>query len=493
MKKKANHHRILIIGAGFAGLGAAIRLRESGETDLLILERADDVGGCWRDNRYPGLQCDVQSVVYSFSFAPNPSWSRAFPLGEEIRAYLRGVADDFGLRPHIRFGTEVLDLRWSEDDQLWWVETSRGTHTAEILLSAHGALSEPAIPELPGLDRFEGPVFHSARWDESVSLAGKRVSVIGTGASAIQIIPAIQAEVGELCVYQRTPAWVLPRPDHALPSALRQAYASVPGLQKLARGLRFAQLESRALGTSTWPKLLELAERGARAHLARQVADPELRQALTPSDRLGCKRVLLSSEFYPAMSAANVELVSEGIEEIREHAIVGADGRERETDAIVMCTGFRVSNHPMSRRIRGRDGRSLAEHWSDQGARAYLGMSIPEFPNFFLLATGPHCGLGHNSIVYMIEAQLAYVCAALAEQRERGKPVVEVREEAVERFTREMRERLEGGVWSSGCSSYYLDDAQRNIALWPGFALGYRMRTRRFDPEAYTFAQRGAA
>lgn len=487
MSQSPEHHRVIIIGTGFSGLGAAIKLHESGESDLVILERASDVGGCWRDNTYPGLQCDVQSVVYSFSFAPNPKWSRSFPWGSEIHSYLRDVADRHHLRRCIRFDTEVREARWNEDSQVWHVSTSRGDYTAEVLVSAHGALSAPSTPDIPGLDRFEGPVFHSANWRHDVSLEGKRVAVIGTGASAIQIIPSIQSKVSELHVYQRTPAWVLPRPDRPVSGARKLAYEMLPITQKLARGLRFGLLETRILGILTRPELLKLAQFQAKRFIASQVPDRRLRAALTPDYEMGCKRVLLSNEYYPAMCAPNVDLVTDGIREITADGIIDADGTKREVDAIVLCTGFTVADHPMTHAVRGRDGGTLAEHWSG-GARALLGMTVPNFPNLFLLLTGPHTGLGHNSIVYMIESQLEYLTAALAERRARGQGVMEVRDEVVESFTREMEDKLDGTVWSSGCTSFYLDSAGRNIAIWPGFAMSYRRRTRRFDAAAFTFA-----
>ncbi len=485
------HHRVVVGGAGFAGLGAAIRLLQSGERDLLVLEKASDVGGCWRDNTYPGLQCDVPSLVYSYSFAQHPGWSRAFPWGHEIHGYLRDCAERFGVRPHLRFDTELLSARWDDEALRWRLETSKGPLTADVLLSAHGALSAPATPRIPGLERFRGPVFHSARWRHDVSLRGKRVAVIGTGASAIQIVPSIQPEVAALKVFQRSPAWVLPRPDGPIPRTTQRLYRRIPALQRAARALRFGLLELRILGILTRPELMRVAEAAARRHLRAQVADPALRARLTPGYAMGCKRILLSNDFYPALAQSNAELVTERIREVTETAVVTDDGVSRELDAIVLCTGYEVAAHPVAARIHGRDGRSLAERWSD-GASAYLGMTVHGFPNLFLLLTGPHTGLGHNSIVYMIEAQLEYVLGALREARRRGDAVLEVHEEAVARFRDEMQRRLDGTVWSSGCTSFYLDAAGRNVALWPGFATEYRFRTRRFEASAYDFAPRAS-
>ncbi len=482
--QNSHHHRVVIIGAGFSGLGAAIRLAQSGERDFVVLERASDVGGCWRDNTYPGLQCDVQSVVYSYSFAPNPDWSRDFAPGPEIHAYLRRCAERFDLRPHLRLSTEVLSARWDDERQRWRVETSQGTFTSDVLLSAHGALSAPARPKLQGLESFAGPVFHSAEWRHDVSLQGKRVAVIGTGASSIQIVPAVQKQAARLLVFQRTPAWILPRPDAPVSRLTQTLYRRLPLLQRAARAWRFGLLETRVLGILTRPELMRLARAAAERHLRRQIEDPALRRRLTPDYEMGCKRILLSNDFYPALAKPNTALVSDGIREVTKTSVITTDGVAHEVDVIVLCTGYSVTAHPVAERIVGKDGRSLAQHWS-QGARALFGMTTPGFPNLYLLLTGPHTGLGHNSIVYMIEAQLEYVLQGLRASRALGDAVLEVKEPAVEGFTQEMRRRLEGTVWSSGCTSFYLDARGQNVALWPGFATEYRWRTRRFEPKAY--------
>lgn len=482
----AEHHRLVIIGTGFSGLGAAIRLLQSGERDFVVLERGDDVGGCWRDNTYPGVQCDVQSVVYSFSFAPNPAWTREFPWGGEIHTYLRACADRFGVRPFLRLHTEVLDAAWDEGAQRWRLETTKGQYTADFLVSGHGALSAPATPPLPGLERFQGPTFHSARWRHDVPLGGKRVAVIGTGASAIQIVPAIQPQVSRLFLFQRSPAWILPRPDFAVSAARRFFHRALPLTQRLARAFRFGMLETRVLGILTRPELMQLAEREARRYLRAQVADEGLREQLTPKYPMGCKRILLSNDFYPALSQPNTSLVTTALRELTPTGVVTEDGFHREVDVVVLCTGFHVAAHPMTRKIRGRDGRTLAEHW-EHDARAYLGVTVPGFPNLFLLGSGPHTGLGHNSIVYMIEAQVEYLLAALAGLRTSGAATLEVREEVARGFTDEMQGRLRETIWSAGCSSFYLDAKGRNVALWPGFATTYRRRTRRFRAEQYAF------
>ena len=474
------HHRVAIIGTGFSGLGLAIRLRQSGEDDFVLLERAEDVGGCWRDNTYPGCQCDVQSIVYSYSFVPKADWSRDFAMQGEIHEYLRECARRFELRPRIRFGAEVRGARWDEDSQRWIIETSRGTLTAELLVSGHGGLSAPKRPPIDGLDAFEGPIFHSAEWRHDVPLRGKRVAVIGTGASAIQIVPAIQPEVGHLDVYQRTPAWIVPRPDAPVSEAKKRLYRAVPPLRKLARLGRFAALESRILGMMTHPSLMRIPEMLSRRYLRSQVSDPALREKLTPRYAMGCKRVLLSNDFYPALTQPNVELVTSAIHEVSRRGVITEDGKLREVDAIVLCTGFRVADHPMTGLIQGRGGQTLAEYWRG-GAQGYLGMSASGFPNLFLLASGPHIGLGHNSIVYIIESQIEYVLQAMKEMHRNGHAVLNVRQEAVTEFIDEMQAKLDGSIWNSGCSSFYLDGTGRNIAIWPGFSAQYRLRTRRFD------------
>jgi cation diffusion facilitator CzcD-associated flavoprotein CzcO len=477
------HVRVAIVGAGFAGLGMAIRLREEGEEDFVVLERGEDVGGTWRDNTYPGCQCDIPSHLYSFSFAPNPEWTRFFPLQQEIWDYLRRCARDFGVEPHLRLGTELEEATWDDAMRRWTVRTSRGTLTADMLVAATGALSAPAVPPLEGLEGFEGTAFHSATWDHDHSLRGERVAVLGTGASAIQLVPRIQPLVERLTLFQRTPAWVLPHPDRAVSARERQIFRRLPLAQRAMRGAIYAVLEARALGFTVEPRILRLAERQAQRHLERQVADPELRRALRPSYRLGCKRVLISDDFYPAVAQPNVELVRDAISRVTPHGIVTADGTERPVDTIILATGFHVSDMPAALRVRGRDGRTLSEVWGGS-PQAYVGTTIAGFPNLFMLV-GPNTGLGHNSIVYMIESQIAYVLDALKAMRERAATTVEVRPEIQAAFNDEVQQRLEGTVWATGCQSWYLDANGRNTSLWPGFTFGFRRRTKRFEPADY--------
>lgn len=361
----AREVRIAIIGSGFAGLGMAIALRRRGVTDFVVLERAGEVGGTWRDNHYPGAACDVQSHLYSFSFAPNPDWPRSYSGQPEIQRYLRDTADRFGVRPHCVFGADVTAARWDEGDRRWHVTTTAGRFRARVLISAAGALADPTCPDLPGLDSFAGEVMHSARWDDSVELAGRQVGVVGTGASAIQIVPAIQPRAGSIAIYQRTPPWIVPRTDRPVKPLARWLYRHVPLVQRLVRAVLYLVREFLVLGMAKRRRFLQPVQKLARAHLHRQVRDPKLRAALTPRYTIGCKRILISNDYYPAVTAPNAELVTAGIAEVRPHSIVTRDGVERPTDVLVLATGFHVTDLPIAERIRGRDGRSLAQVWDE--------------------------------------------------------------------------------------------------------------------------------
>jgi cation diffusion facilitator CzcD-associated flavoprotein CzcO len=477
-------HRVVIIGAGFSGLGLAIKLKQQGMDDFVVLERGDEVGGTWRDNTYPGAACDVPSRLYSFSFARNPRWSRSFSPQPEILDYLRRCADEFGVRPQVRFGHAVTDSSWDEDAGVWNVETNRGTFTATVLVSAVGGLSEPLIPEIPGLDSFRGKTFHSATWDHGYDLKGKRVAVVGTGASAIQFVPQIQPDVARLHLFQRTPPWVMRQLDRRFGKAEKELFRRVPILDTLARAAIYWTHESYVVGFSN-PRLLEAASRLARLHLHRQVSDPALRSKLTPDYTMGCKRILLSNDYYPSLSQPNVEVLAEGVREITPTSVVGGDGSEREVDAIIFGTGFHVTDMPGAQHLRGRGGRVLADVWRENGAGAYLGTTINGFPNLFTLV-GPNTGLGHNSLVFMIESQIAYVLDALRYMKAGDLAAMEVREDAVASFNEDLQRRLEGAVWTSGgCKSWYIDERGRNVTMWPGSTWRFRRATRRFDPAAY--------
>jgi cation diffusion facilitator CzcD-associated flavoprotein CzcO len=478
------HHGVAIVGAGFSGMGMAIKLLESGRDDFVILERSDEVGGTWQANTYPGCQCDVPSNLYSFSFAPNPNWSQTFPLQAEIWEYLRGIADRYGLRSHIRLGCELTGAEWDEDAGLWRIETSSGSLTAGVLVAAMGGLSEPSIPDLPGIDRFGGAAFHTAHWDHDRELAGRSVAVVGTGASAVQIVPRLQREVGSLKVFQRTPAWLFPHPGRDVRPRERSLFRRLPAVQRAIRtGLQWGR--EVFLLPFRLPAFRWIPKRIASRHLAAQVADPVLRERLTPDFEVGCKRIMLSNDYYPALQQPNVELVTEAVVEVRPHAVVTADGREHEVDTIVWGTGFRATAMPIGERLRGRGGRLLGDVWREDGMTALRGTTFAGFPNLFMLV-GPNTGLGHTSILLMIEAQLAYVMGALRAIDERGLATVEPRPEAQARFNEGLQSAMKRSVWTDGgCSSWYLDAHGANRVIWPGTTHSFRQATSRFDPAEY--------
>ena len=484
------HAHVAIVGTGFGGLGMAISLQKRG-IPFVIFEKADDIGGTWRDNTYPGCQCDVPSHLYSFSFAMNPNWSRTYSPQGEIQAYLRDCTDRYELRPHIRFGHEVVDAAWDDDDKRWRLETSQGPWTARYVVSANGGLSEPAIPRLPGLETFEGTYFHSARWDHSHELAGRKVAVVGTGASAIQFVPHVQPVVEELHLYQRTPAWVLPHTDRPTTEQERRIYRRFPFVQKAVRAAIYGAREMLVFGLAKNTRLLRPLELLGRRHLRDSVPDRRLRKKLTPSFSPGCKRLLLSNNYLPAVSQPNVELVTEGIKEVRPRSIVSGDGTERPVDTIIFGTGFKVTDNPVMDRLRGRDGQSLAKVWTETGLRAYLGTTITGFPNLFLLS-GPNTGIGHTSLLVMIEGQIRYITECLSFMDRTGADMVEVRPDVMESFTDEVQAKMDKTVWNSGgCQSWYLDAHGRNTTLWPDFTWRFRLRTRRFDAASYVFDRAG--
>jgi cation diffusion facilitator CzcD-associated flavoprotein CzcO len=474
-------YEIAIIGTGFAGLCMAIRLLQQGERRFVLLERAASVGGTWRDNHYPGAACDIPSHLYSFSFAPNPDWSRRYPTQPELKAYLEGIAARYGLLPYIRFEAEVLDARYDEAAQQWRLSTSQGELVARALVSAAGGLSEPKLPDIAGLDRFRGHSFHSSRWDHSYELLGKRVAVIGTGASAIQLVPEIAGLPAQLDIYQRTPSWIIPRLDRPYLPLERWMFRYLPLYRRLHRAWIYWMHELPALLFVVHPALMRLFQKIALAHLARQVPDPELRDRLRPRYAMGCKRILVSNDWYPALQKPGVSLITEGIREIRERSVVTTDGQEREVDCLVFATGFYATENPMSARIVGRGGKSLAEAWAD-GEEAYLGTAVKGFPNLFLLV-GPNTGLGHNSMVFMIETQVTYLAHVLQRLRHtRG--CLEVQPETHDAYNRWLQEHLRGSIWATGCRSWYQHRSGKITALWPGFTFGFWWRAR-FRPEDY--------
>jgi cation diffusion facilitator CzcD-associated flavoprotein CzcO len=474
---------IAIVGSGFSGLGMAIRLKQAGLHDFIVLERADEVGGTWQANTYPGCSCDVPSHLYSFAFAPNPDWTETYSTQPEIWAYLQRCADEFGVRPHVRLNCAVECATWREDERRWELETSDGVVRARMLVAGMGPLTEPRIPDIPGLERFTGEVWHSARWNHDFDLDGKRVASIGTGASAIQYVPEIQRQVAQLHVFQRTPPWVVPHSSRPIRDWERRLFRRVPVAQRLVRGGIYAGREALVLGFVKNPRLMKVVERLARKHMELQIDDPELLEKVTPDYTIGCKRILPSNRWYHTLGKPNVELVTEGISEVRANSLVAADGSEREVDAIILGTGFQVTDIPAAHRVRGRGGKLLDDLWHGS-PRAHLGTSIAGFPNLFFLL-GPNTGLGHSSMVYMIESQIGHVMDALRLMRERGAETIEVRADAQARYNAELERRLEGTVWNTGCASWYLDRTGRNATIWPDWTWRFRRRVATLDPAEY--------
>lgn len=464
-------------------MGAAVLLRRAGYEDFTLFERGERVGGVWHHNTYPGAACDVPSHLYEFSFAPNPRWSRRYAPQSEIQAYLEDVARREGVLEHCRTGTEVTAARWDEERSRWVLETSAGAHEADVLLTACGQLSVPRLPSVPGLERFEGPAFHTARWRHDVELAGKRVAVLGTGCSAIQVVPAIQPIVEHVDVYQRSPGWTFPKMDFAYGERMQRLFERFPVLQRIDRALIFGFMELGAAAMTRRRWLLAPFRAAGRRQIKKSIADPELRRKVTPKDELGCKRLMLTDDWYPTLTKPNVELVTDRVEEITPGGIRLSDGSERPADVLVLATGFETHAFVAPMEITGAGGRTLAEEWSGV-ARAYLGMSVPGFPNMFLLY-GPNTNGGTGSVIYTIEAGMAHVIAALRELDRADARRIELRREAAERFDRELRAALAGTVWHTGCTSWYVDENGNDPNQWPWLWSDYRRRTAELEPGAY--------
>ncbi len=480
----AGQPRVLIAGSGFAGLGAAIKLREAGYGDITILERGDSVGGTWRDNTYPGAACDIPAHLYSFSFHTKPDWSTAYPKQSEIRDYLEEVADEFALRDLVVFGAEIVDARFDEHDATWTVRTRDGrAFVGDVLLAAGGPLSDPAYPSLPGMDSFAGQAFHSSRWDHNVDLRGRRVGVMGTGASSIQIVPNIADQTDQLCVFQRTAPWVIPQWNRHYSRLEKWLFEHVPGVRWLFRKLVYWQKELRFAGFKRNSPGMRLMERYALWHMERQIDDPVLRQKVTPSFRMGCKRILLSNDWYPTLARPDVEVVTDSVAEVTPTGVRTASGRDVDLDVLIYATGFTVGDPLGDLAVTGIDGHTIADAWKD-GISAYLGTTVPGFPNLFILL-GPNTGLGHNSMIFMMESQYNYLVDAMGLLARPGVAALDVRQEAHDRFVAEMRERTRETVWASGCNSWYLAEDGTNFTLWPSWTFEYWWRTRELDRDAY--------
>ncbi|MES2068851.1 MAG: NAD(P)/FAD-dependent oxidoreductase [Pseudomonadota bacterium] len=477
------HYEVVIIGSGFAGLCMGARLKQAGMHDFVMLEKDREFGGTWRVNHYPGCACDVPSHLYSFSFAQNPEWTRKYTPQAELLAYTVKLAQDQGLMPHLRLDTALLSAEFDEQAGVWRLHTSRGDISAKSLVAGMGALGRPAIPKLPGLDSFQGKVFHSQQWDHSYELQGKRVAVIGTGASAIQFVPEIAPIVAQLDLYQRTPPWILPRPDRAISNAERWVLRHVKASQWAYRALNYARNEWRYIAFGKKPVLMQATQKLALRYMHKHVSDPELRRKLTPDYTMGCKRILLVNDYYPALSRSNVALHTCGIREVRANSIVDRDGQERPADAIILATGFDLERILGPLELRGRGGVSLQQASAD-GLDAYKGTTVPGFPNFYMIA-GPNTGLGHNSMIYMIESAAGYILQAIQAVRQGQLKSLEVKAEVAAAYNRQIQQRLQGTVWNSGCKSWYLNSQGKNHTLWPGFTFEYRRIMRKFDIENY--------
>jgi cation diffusion facilitator CzcD-associated flavoprotein CzcO len=479
------HVRVAIIGAGFSGIGMACGLLRDGLGEFLILERAHAVGGTWRDNVYPGAACDIPADLYSFSFAPNPEWSHRYPRQDELLAYLTDVADRFGVTPHIRFGTALESADWDAAAAVWRLATSTGELTAEVLVSGAGPFIDPAWPEIPGLETFPGPRMHTARWDPTTEVAGRTVAVLGTGASAIQLVPELRRRGAHVVVVQRTAPWVIPRHDPPTTARRRAAFRRRPWRQRLSRALVFAQAEARFPAFAS-PLIGHVAEAWYRRALRGQVADPELRERVMPRFRIGCKRILISSDWYPPLASPEVELVTTEVERIDGDELVTADGTRHRADVLVAATGFHVTSPPIAAVIRAH-GDTLAERWSPH-AGALRGTTVAGFPNLFLLI-GPNTALGHNSMVYVIEAQIGYVLRAIAELDARGARTITTDPAAQQRYTARLDRALARSVWQTGgCVSYYQDADGANTTIWPHRAAAFARTVRRLDPAEFHWA-----
>ena len=484
-------HDTLIIGAGFTGLGAAIKLTEAGVADVVIVERGDRVGGTWRDNTYPGVACDIPSLLYSFSFVKNPSWSRAYPSGAEICAHIEEMTDTFGLRPRIRFGTEITGLSFDESTGVWTAKTKqRKECRARTVVMAAGPLADHKFPDIRGIDSYEGHKIHSAGWDHDFDFAGKRVAVIGTGASAVQIIPELVKTAEFVKVFQRTPGWVLPRLDARMPAAVQSLFAKVPAAQQLARQALFWGHEASATALVWKTPLSSVVAQLSKAHLRNQVSDPWLRRQLTPDFTPGCKRMLVSSDYYPALQRDNCKLIDWPIATLCPAGIRTSDGVEHHLDAIVFATGYDVHLAGPPFPVTGRGGRSLQQEWAGH-AQAYKSASVHGYPNLFLMS-GPNSGPGHNSLLVYVEGQLDYAVTGITTILRDDLRVLDVRADVQRRYNEDLQRRLTKTTWMSGCSSWYLTADGFNASMYPGFATQYLRQMRHFRPSDYEMVARAA-
>lgn len=487
MNNTSSSDTIAIVGAGFSGLCMGIELKEAGIEDFTIYEQEDQLGGTWRDNTYPNCGCDIPSHLYSYSFELNPDWSRTYSRQPEILEYLRDVAKKYNLYDHIQFDTEITGMFFDESEARWDLEADDGeTSRARNAVLAVGPLSRPMIPDFDGLETFNGRTFHSARWPSDYDVSDKTVAVIGTGASSIQIVPGIADKVDQLHVFQRTAPWVLPRNDRAFTEIEKTVFKAIPGVQKLYRAGLYWMFEMQAVGLIDQPWIMKGVEWLARRYIETCIDDPDLVEKVTPDYTMGCKRILLSDDYYPSLTNDNVELISGEVAGFDDETVITSDGRRREVDAVVFATGFHVTDFLSYFRCEGLNGRSLNEAWQD-GAEAYKGISVNGFPNLFLML-GPNTGLGHNSMVFMMECQAKLIRQALESLEKKDADYLDVKSTVHREFNKNLRERMLGTVWKSGCQSWYLEEDGTNTTLWPGYTFEYWWRTRNFDETNYRFA-----
>jgi len=474
---------VIIIGAGFGGVGAAIRLKQQGVQDILLLEKASDVGGVWRDNIYPGAACDVPSHLYSYSFEPKADWSRRYAEQPEIHAYIKHCVAKYDLTPHLRLNTEVAGASFDESTGCWRVELTNGQrHEAQVLITATGQLNRPLMPSLDGLETFKGPQFHSSRWDHSIDLRGKRIGVIGTGASAIQFVPRIAPAAAKLTVFQRSAPYVIPKNDHRFSEHAQRFFSKWPLLQAANRAREYCVHELRALAVVSIPALTAVMKPGFRRNLKAVVKDKNLQQKLTPDYPLGCKRIMISNDYYAALARPNVTLETERIHKVQANGVVMQGGQLHQFDVLIYGTGFAALDFLAPMQIRGLQGQELSESWRN-GAEAYLGMTVSGFPNLFMLY-GPNTNLGHSSIVYMLESQIAYVQSAIF-QLGKGHKWLDVKKEVQGAFNAHIQERSKNTVWDAGCTSWYKTAEGKNTNNWPGYTFEYRRATRRLRLKDY--------
>ncbi len=475
---------VAIVGAGFAGIGTAIRLRNSGIENFVLLERGSAVGGTWRDNTYPGAACDIPSRLYSYSFAPNPNWSHTYSGSAEILDYIHTMVDEFDIESRIRFGHNVVDIIWNEASGHWHLSIDGHADVrARTVVMASGPLANASLPNIRGIDTYEGHKIHSARWDHGFDFEGKKIAVVGTGASAVQIVPELVKIADTVKVFQRTPGWTLPRVNRKTQAGTKRRYAQYPQTQALARSLWFWGHESVALGVVWKTPLTRIVELVGRAHLRRQVRDPWLRRQLTPRFRAGCKRLLMTSDYYPALQKPNCTLVTWPIATLSPKGIRTVEGVEHQFDAIVFATGFDVSNTGTPIPITGRDGRVLADEWNT-GAKAYKSIAVSGYPNMYF-TFGPNSGPGHSSALVYMEAQIDYIVEAISMVLDENLHSADVRQDVQDAYNEDLQRRLAKTTWNSGCSSWYLTEDGFNATMFPGFATQYVGQLRAVERDDY--------